>query len=318
MAITTKKFKMGDVFLLKDQSPTTTSGVIRHNYIIVSEPTREGDRIMVVGISSCRNGVFKELIPFEASNGDQSYIDTNRIYLYPIGEIMRGCYHGCVEQPIAEKLHILIGMKLGFIPITNGGEIRKILDELGAINLINGTQVPLDKVDDAVDNVAEEPTSDTSVETEAVEEHTPDVKETLSKDNSDKPSASIYPKTIHKWPLWSLLKVSQQFKAGNTDEIERDCNVHTRTGLLYKEQTVSKELNNRIGTMFSASVLSSKRKPEFWKITDMVLFISHYEGDEESRELLLENLDLTKSQGETVYKSCKHNVNVYIDKKGAR
>ena len=313
MMITTRKFKMGDVFLLKDQTPTSSSGVIRHNYIIVSEPAREGDRIAVVGISSCRNGVFKELIPFEASNGDQSYIDTNRIYLYPIGEIMRGCYHGCVEQPIAEKLHNLIGMKLGFIPITNGGEIRTLLDELGAVNLINGTQVPLDKVDDVV----EEPTPDTSVETKAVEEPTSDVKETVSKDNSDKP-ASIYPKTIHKWPLWSLLKVSQQFKAGKTDEIERDCNVHTRTGLLYKEQTVSKELSNRIGTMFSASVLSSKRKPEFWKISDMVLFISHYEGDEESRELLLENLDLTKSQGETVYKSCKHNVNVYIDKKGAR
>ena len=311
MKITTRKFKMGDVFLLKDQTPTTSSGVIRHNYIIVSEPARESDRIMVIGISSCRNGVFKELIPFEASNGDNSYIDTNRVYLYPIGEIMRGYYHGCVEQSIAEKLHNLMGMKLGFIPIENTGEIRKLLDELGAVNLINGTQVPLDK-----DDILVEPTQDTPAETEAVEEIVTD-EETVTKDSIDKPSASIYPKTIHKWPLWSLLKVSDQFKAGKTDEIARDCNIHTRTGLLYKEQTVSKELYNRIGTMFSTSVMSSNKKPEFWKITDMVLYISRYEG-EDSREALLKSLNLTKSQGETIYKSCKHNITVYINKKGVR
>jgi hypothetical protein len=311
MKITTRKFKMGDVFLLKDQTPTTSSGIIRHNYIIVSEPARESDRIMVIGISSCRNGVFKELIPFEASNGDNSYIDTNRVYLYPIGEIMRGCYHGCVEQPIAEKLHDLIGMKLGFIPVTNGGEIRTLLDELGAVNLINGTQVPLDKIDDVVAD------QDISVETEAVEEPAHDIEETVE-DNIDKPSASIYPKTIHKWPLWSLLKVSTQFKAGKTDEIERDCNVHTRSGLLYKEQTVNKEINTRVGSVFSSSVLTAKRKPEFWKITDMVLFISRYEGGDESRETLLESLSLTKSQADTIYTSCTHNINVYINKKGAR
>lgn len=314
MKITTRKFKMGDVFLLKDQTPTSSSGVIRHNYIIVSEPTRETDRIMVIGISSCRNGVFKELIPFEASNGDNSYIDTNRIYLYPIGEIMRGCYHGCVEQPIAEKLHDLIGMKLGFIPIKDAGEIRALLDELGAINLINGTQVPLDKVDNTVESIQES----TSIETEAVEEPIPEVTETVTEDNIDKPSASIYPKTIHKWPLWSLLKVNDQFKAGKTEEIKRDCNVHTRTGLLYKEQTVQRELQNRVGSVFSPSVLSAKRKPEFWKITDMVLFISNYEGDEGSRETMIQSLDLTKSQAETIYESCKHNVDVYINKKGVR
>lgn len=318
MAITTRKFKMGDVFLLKDQTPTTSSGVIRHNYIIVSEPASESDRITVIGISSCRNGVYKELIPFEASNGDQSYIDTNRIYLYPIGEIMRGCYHGCVEQPIAEKLHNLIGMKLGFIPIENAGEIHSLLTELGAVNLINGTQVPLDKVDVVDDTVAESIQENTSAETEAVEEPIPEVTETVSKDNSDKPSASIYPKTIHKWPLWSLLKVNDQFKAGKTEEIERDCNVHTRTGLLYKEQTVQRELQNRVGSVFSPSVLSAKRKPEFWKITDMVLFITNYEGDKGSRETMIQSLDLTKSQAETIYASCKHNVDVYINKKGVR
>lgn len=309
-----KKFKKGDIFLLNDQTPTTKSGVIRHNYIIVSEPTRETDKILVIGISSCRNGVFKELIPFEASNGEASYIDTNRIYLYSIGEIMRGCYHGCVEQPIAEKLHKVVGMKLGFIPIENVGEIRALLEELGAVNLINGTQVPLDN-----DDVVVEPTQNTFVETVTIEEPVRDEETvTKAKDNVDKPSASIYPKTIHKWPLWSLLKVSDQFKAGKTEEIKRDCNIHTKNGLMYKEQIVHKELINRIGDRFSTTVMSSNRKPEFWKITDMLLFISHYEEDEESRELLLENLDLTKSQGETVYKSCKHNVNVYIDKKGAR
>lgn len=312
MKITTRKFKMGDVFLLKDQTPTTSSGVVRHNYIIVSEPRRENDRIMVIGISSCRNGVYKELIPFEASNGDNSYIDTNRIYLYPVGEIMRGCYHGCVEQPIAEKLHNLVGMKLGFIPIENASEIQALLTELGAVNLINGTQVPLDKVDDIA-----EPTQDTPTETEAIEEMVTN-EETVTEDNIDKPSASIYPKTIHKWPLWSLLKVSQQFKAGKTDEIERDCNVHTRTGLLYKERTINDELTNRIGTAFSPSVLTAKRKPEFWKITDMLLFISRYEGGEDSREALLESIQLTKSQGETIYDSCKRNVIVYVNKKGAR
>lgn len=312
MKITTRKFKMGDVFLLKDQTPTTSSGVIRHNYIIVSEPARESDRIMVIGISSCRNGVFKELIPFEASNGDQSYIDTNRVYLYPIGEIMRGCYHGCVEQPIAEKLHNLMGMKLGFVPIEDAGEIRALLDELGAVNLINGTQVPLDK-----DDIVVEPTQDTPAETEAVEEIVTD-EETVTKDSIDKPSASVYPRTISNWPLWSLLKVKDQFKAGKIDEIKRDCNVYTRNGLMYKEHIINRELNNRIGSAFSPSVRSAKRKPEFWKITDMLLFISRYEGGEESRDALLESIQLTKSQGETIYDSCKRNVNVYVNKKGVR
>jgi hypothetical protein len=315
--ITTRKFKMGDVFLLKDQSPTTSSGIIRHNYIIVSEPAREIDRIMVIGISSCRNRVFIELIPFEASNGDNSYIDTNRVYLYPIGEIMRGCYHGCVEQPIAEKLHKLVAMKLGFAPIEDTGEIRALLDELGAVNLINGTQVPLDKVDDP-DSI--EKSLDTEeTETEETEtEETETVKETVTEDNTDKPSASVYPRTISNWPLWSLLKVKDQFKAGKIDEIKRDCNVYTRNGLMYKEHIVNRELNNRIGSAFSPSVKSAKRNPEFWKITDMLLFISRYEGGEGSRNALLESIQLTKSQGESIYDSCKRNVNVYVNKKGVR
>lgn len=251
--IETMTIQQGGIYFLQDYKPT--GEYKKHNYIVLtpSDKIQYTKQIICVGITSCRHGG-KDVIPIICTNGDTSYIDLSRIYIYNKSDIEKSICHGFIDIDLAKTLLLLAMINLGMPPLSDK-KAKKAIDFYykyrTTVPSISSNSIQKNEKDDnivtiAADNIREEK---------------------ADKETKKKPRLNY--KNLYATELMSIFN---EFKNG----IETYANINNISvkGAYYRQQVLNRIYNDRCNAVKKSTTtpVNPYKNVGFWSDSDLVFY----------------------------------------------
>lgn len=253
--IETMNLQQGGIYFLKDYKPT--GDYKRHNYIVLtpSDKIPYVNQIICIGITSCRHGG-EGVIPIKCTNGDTSYIDLSRIYIYNKTDMEKPICHGFIDIELANSLLLLAMFELG-LPLSGKKEMKAIdFYYRYKTNVPSSSSNSIQKIEKD-DNIV-------TIDADNSEEENDDkeVKETKKKPRLN--YKNLY--------ATELMSVFNEFKDG----IETYANINNISvkGAYYRQKVLNRIYNDRYNAVKKSTTtpVNPYKNVGFWSDSDLVFY----------------------------------------------
>ena len=259
--IKTMKIQQGGIYLLKDQKPT--GNTLKHNYIVLtpSEKINNAQHILCVGLTSCKHGG-EGVIPIECTNGDITYINIQRTYLYKLTDFEKPICHGFIDIATSKMLLSLVMVNLGLpVPVEEMEE---------AIDFYRSNSITFGNEDVKMESKESESSSlniDESVQ-KIERDITADVKNNEKNETMKKPRLNY-----NKLYATELMPIFAKFKHGiNAYAKENDVSLHCAQ---YRQKVLNDVCNKRIDMIKNKTLTSfTYKNVGFWSDEDLIIYDS--------------------------------------------
>lgn len=273
--VTARLICKGAIVSMPDRNPT--GHYRRHNYVVISNINQDTNTVICMGITTCRRGLWQNVIPITATNGVGGYINLNTYYTYTVSEFEDGHHHGFITDPnVMDILIKAFKLNIGMISEKKIEAVKKEISNW-AVSVQN--QTPLtDDVDD--EDEYDEPKP---------------VNTTQELNNSEKDSKSLYPFHMQDWSDEQLYEFEENYRNKNYDKCLAVVSIK-QSSLGSKVSRVRAELSKRGLEVppFSTKSIHMVTKSE--KIED----VNESKNDGDTTETLVTKVDSTTETNEPI------------------
>lgn len=250
--IETMTIQQGGIYFLQDYKPT--GEYKKHNYIVLtsSDKIPYTKQIICAGITSCRHGG-KDVIPIICTNGDTSYIDLSRIYIYNKSDIEKSVCHGFIDIDLAKTLLLLAMIDLG-LPLSGKKEMKAIdfyYKYSTDVPSISSNSIQKIEKDDNIVNIDAD---------------------NIREENADKETKKKPRLNYKNMYSTNLMSVFNEFKDG----IETYANINNISvkGAYYRLEVLNRIYNDRYNAVKKSTTtpVNPYKNVGFWTDRDLVLY----------------------------------------------